>query len=192
MARPRKFDEDTVLESALIAFWQNGYEGTSLMNLLEATGLTKSSLYAAFGNKESLFQKVIERYQRDYLAFRLEAFAQPSARAIVEQLLLGMVNLHINKNTPYGCLEINGAVACSFEGETVRESLCASRALTREALSRRFEELGSGLPAGMTADIAAFYVATLIQGMAVQAKSGAAREDLLSLVTSVISTWPEG
>jgi AcrR family transcriptional regulator len=69
-----------VLESALIAFWQNGYEGTSLTNLLEATGLTKLSLYAAFGNKESLFQKVVERYQRDYLAFRLEAFAQPSPR----------------------------------------------------------------------------------------------------------------
>jgi AcrR family transcriptional regulator len=192
MARPREFDEETVLEQALIAFWQNGYEGTSLTNLLEATGLTKSSLYAAFGNKESLFKKVVERYQRNYLAFRVEAFAQPTPRKIVESLLLGMIDLHISESTPHGCLEVNGAVACSFEGESVREVLCASRALTRKALRKRFEELKSGLPAGMTADQAAFFIATLIQGMAVQAKSGASRKDMLNLVRAAMLAWPEG
>jgi AcrR family transcriptional regulator len=192
MARPREFDEDTALEQALITFWQNGYEGTSLMNLLEATGLTKSSLYAAFGNKESLFHKVVERYERNYLAFRLEAFAQPTPRQIVEHLLLGMVDLHINESTPHGCLVMNGGVACSSAGEPIREQLCATRALTRKALCQRFEALKSGLPVGMSADQAAFFVATLIHGMAVQAKSGASRKDLLSLVKSAMLVWPEG
>ncbi|WP_166365670.1 TetR/AcrR family transcriptional regulator [Pseudomonas akapageensis] len=190
MARPREFDEEEVLEQALIVFWQKGYEGTSLMNLLEATGLTKSSLYAAFGNKESLFCRVVERYQQKYLSFRIEAFAEPTPRRIVERLLLGMVDLHINENTPLGCLEVNSAIACSAEGEAIRELLVANRAITREALRDRFEEVAGKLPKGMTSDQAAFFIATLIQGMAIQAKSGACRQDLLDLVNSVLLAWP--
>jgi AcrR family transcriptional regulator len=63
--RPREFDEDEVLRAALRVFWEKGYESTSLSDLLAAMGLTKSSLYKAFGSKEALFWRVVERYQRD-------------------------------------------------------------------------------------------------------------------------------
>ncbi|MGW4246403.1 TetR/AcrR family transcriptional regulator, partial [Nocardia sp. NPDC004722] len=60
--RPRSFDADTALDQALEVFWRNGFEGTSLTDLTTATGINKPSLYAAFGNKEQLFGKVLTRY----------------------------------------------------------------------------------------------------------------------------------
>lgn len=192
MARPREFDEDQVLENALRAFWENGYEGTSLTVLLGATGLTKSSLYGAFVNKETLFRRVLERYHQRYLTFRAEALAEQTPRRVAERLLLGAIELHSGEFSPAGCLELNGALACSGDNDSIREMLATNRNVTRQVLRTRFEQIqGNGaLPAGMTADSAANLLATVIQGMAVQAKSGATPEEMLDVVNSVLSSWP--
>lgn len=195
IARPREFDEEEVLDLALRAFWENGYEGTSLADLLEATGLTKSSLYGAFVNKETLFRKVLERYHQRYLAFRQAALAEPTPRRIAERLLHGMVELHTGAGTPHGCLETNAALACSPGNEAIREELASNRNVICELLRDRFEGVlasGNGqLPKGMTADGAAHYIATIIQGMAVRAKSGATREDLQAVVEATLLSWPK-
>lgn len=193
MARPREFDEDTVLEKALYVFWEKGYEGASMSDLLTAMGLTKSSLYKAFGSKEGLFRKVRQKYQSEYLIYQRDALAQPTPRRIVERLLMGTVDLHYGQKTPLGCLETNGALACSSESDAIRLDLARSRDQLRSALRSRFDatlDKGS-LPAGMSNDDAAFLVATLVQGMAVQAKGGAAKKDLLRLVESTLLAWPE-
>jgi AcrR family transcriptional regulator len=194
MARPREFDEDTVLEKALRVFWEKGYEGASLHDLLAAMGLTKSSLYKAFGSKESLFRKVRQKYQAEYLVYQREALAQPTPREIVERLLVGTVDLHCGTKTPLGCLETNGALACSSESDPIRLDLARSRDHLRSELRTRFDATGDrgSLPAGMSSDEAAFLIATLVQGMAVQAKGGAAKQDLLRLVESALLSWPEG
>ncbi|MDB6142172.1 MAG: TetR family transcriptional regulator [Pseudomonas sp.] len=193
MARPREFDEDQVLEQALLAFWRNGYEGTSLTVLLAATGLTKSSLYGAFVNKETLFRKVLERYHQRYLSFRAEAMAEQTPRRVAEKLLLGIVDLHAAESGPRGCLELNAALACSSEHDGIRETLATNRNVTRQVLHTRFEQLkgNGGLPAGMSADSAANLLATLIQGMAVQAKSGATPEEMRDVVHSFLLSWPQ-
>ena len=69
MGRPRAFDVDKALDRALEVFWRKGYEGTSLPDLTEAMGINRPSLYAAFGNKESLFRKVLQRYTDEHMAF---------------------------------------------------------------------------------------------------------------------------
>ena len=76
MARPREFDEDEVLDRAMHVFWAKGYEGTSMADLLSAMGLTNSSLYKAFGSKENLFRRTMERYHAGPLAFRSLALAE--------------------------------------------------------------------------------------------------------------------
>ncbi|MGV8921154.1 MAG: TetR/AcrR family transcriptional regulator [Pseudomonas sp.] len=193
MARPREFDEDQVLEKALLAFWKNGYEGTSLTTLLHATGLTKSSLYGAFINKESLFNKVVERYHQRYLTFRGAALAEPTPRRVAQRLLHGVIDLYFGAHSPPGCLELNGALACSGDNNSVRETLATNRNVTRQVLHTRFEQLKNQgpLPAGMTADSAANLLATLIQGMAVQAKSGATPDEMRDVAASFLLFWPQ-
>ena len=60
--RPRNFDADTALDRALEVFWRHGFQGASLSELTEAMGLNKPSLYATFGDKESLYLKALDRY----------------------------------------------------------------------------------------------------------------------------------
>jgi len=193
MARPREFNEDEVLQAALRVFWEKGYEGASLSDLLEAMGLTKSSLYKAFGSKEELFWRVVERYQRDFLDFRHAALAEPTPRRIAERLLAGIIELHSGKVNPVGCLELNTALAGSTEGELIRQELVRGRELFRQRLRDRFEETASAapLPPGMTSDDAASFIISLIQGLAVQAKGGASRETAARVVRAALLSWPE-
>jgi AcrR family transcriptional regulator len=193
MARPRQFDETQVLDNALQVFWRQGYEGTSLNDLLDATGLTKSSLYGAFGSKADLFHRVVERYYTEHLGFRHSALEEPTPRRIVERLLNGMVDLHTGPHTPPGCLETSAALVCSPENEPIRRHLIRNRARFGRLLRQRFEEMRDAglLPAGMTAEDAARLVGLTIQGMAVEAKAGATTNDLRQIVRSFLLSWPE-
>jgi len=193
MARPREFDEDEVMEAAMRVFWEKGYEGAALTDLLEATGLTKSSLYKAFGNKEALFWRVVERYHRDYLDFRHGALAEPTPRRIAERLLDGIIELHGGGVNPVGCLELNTALAGSTDSDSIRQELLRGRELFRLRLRDRFEETmaKAPLPPGMTSDDAASLIISLIQGLAVQAKAGASRETARRVAHAVLLSWPE-
>ena len=89
--RPRGFDAAEALDKALHVFWQRGYEGTSLSDLTEAMGINRPSLYAAFGNKEELFRRALDRYaEKGPGAVYRKALAEPTARAVVERLLKGV------------------------------------------------------------------------------------------------------
>ena len=89
--RPRAFDVDEALDAAMRVFWKHGYEGASLSELTEAMGINRPSLYAAFGDKESLFKKAVDRYMERGSAVWREALDQPTARQVVEHLLRGIV-----------------------------------------------------------------------------------------------------
>jgi AcrR family transcriptional regulator len=193
VARPRRFDETEVIDKALQVFWRQGYEGTSLSDLLDATGLTKSSLYAAFGSKADLFRRVVEHYHAEHLGFRQNALDEPTPRRIVARLLYGMVDLHAGPNTPPGCLETGAALACSPENEPIRRELVRNRAQFGHLLRQRFEAVKDAgpLPPGMTAEDAAQLVGLTVQGMAVQANAGATRNDLRRIVRVFLLSWPE-
>jgi AcrR family transcriptional regulator len=193
MGRPREFDEDEVLQAVQWLFWEKGYEGTSLRDLMEATRLTKSSLYKAFGSKEALFWRVVERYQRDFLDFRHEALAEPTPRRIAERLLDGIIELHSGRVNPVGCLELNTALAGSMDSEPIRQELIRGRERFRQRLRDRFEETmaTAPLPPGMTSDDAASFIISLIQGLAVQAKGGVSLETSRRVVRAALLSWPE-
>src|SRR3954451_10999173 len=91
--RPRAFDPDAALDAALAVFWRKGFEGTSLPDLTEAMGINRPSLYAAFGNKEELFRKALDRYLEGPARSGREALDEPSSRSAVERLLRGAADL---------------------------------------------------------------------------------------------------
>ena len=107
--RPRTFNTDDALDRALDVFWRKGYDGASLPDLTEAMGISRPSLYAAFGNKEELFRKVLDRYVEGPAAYVREALERPTAREVVEALLAGEIELLSNPKNPRGCLAVQSA-----------------------------------------------------------------------------------
>src|SRR5437899_11421190 len=89
--RTRQFDVDEALDRALEVFWARGYEGATLPELTRAMGINRPSLYAAFGNKEQLFRKALDRYQAGPLSFMAEALSRPTAREVAEAVLSGFI-----------------------------------------------------------------------------------------------------
>lgn len=190
--RPREFDIDQALDLALKVFWQKGYEGASLSELTKAMGINRPSLYAAFGDKETLFRKALERYDTGPAAYGPVALAEPTARAVVEKLWRGAVELQTNPSNPQGCLVVQGALSCSEAGDPIREALKARRAEGEAALKERFEQakIAGDLPASTDASQLARYAFTIIYGMAVQAASGATRAELHEVVDLALQSWP--
>jgi AcrR family transcriptional regulator len=190
--RPREFDVEKALDRALKVFWRKGYEGTSLADLTAAMGINRPSLYAAFGNKESLFRKALDRYAEGPAAFVREALAAPTSRGVVERLLRGAVEAQTDSRNPRGCLLVNGALSCGDEAEPIRRELVARRKKADDALRARFERaVAEGdLPADADAGDLARYVVTVVRGMAVQAASGATREELQRVADMVLRNWP--
>jgi AcrR family transcriptional regulator len=192
MGRPRAFDMDQALDQALHVFWAKGYEGTSIADLTEAMGINPPSLYAAFGNKEKLFKKALDRYEdlRDQIIE--EAFAAPTAREAMTRLLQGTADRLSDKDKPRGCLMVQGALSGGEECETVKRDLAARRAgveaLIRKRLKRAKRE--GDLPSNVDAAALARFVATVMHGMAVQAAGGAAPKELRSIVNTALRAWP--
>ena len=190
--RPRSFDADEALDRALRVFWRKGYEGTSLPDLTKAMRINRPSLYAAFGNKEDLFRKVVDRYDSGVAGYTREALERPTACEVVERLLEGAVDLLTDAQNPGGCLMVQGALAAGRAGEVARRELAGRRAAGVAALRRRFRRaIAEGdLPAGADAAVLARFVATAMQGMAVQAASGASRKELRRVGDMFLSAWP--
>ena len=192
--RPRSFDADAALDVALRLFWRHGYEGTSIAALAEAVGVTVPSLYAAFGNKESLFLKAVEHYGRYAGRMYDEAFRADSAKSAARAVLMGEVELVCGRGTPEGCLLVQGALATSPESEIVRERIAQFRRQAESEVERCFERFGSvgGLPAGWNPKTLAAYVMTVAAGLAVQAKGGMSRTQLTRVAEMALLIWPEG
>ena len=137
--RPREFNTEQALDLATELFWRKGYEGTSLSDLTDRLGITRPSLYAAFGNKETLFRLALDRYEAKAGAYRTRALNAPTAHAMARQLLEGAADLHGDKNNPVGCLGVHGALACSEEADVLRQEVGvhAGRQARKAAFGRR-------------------------------------------------------
>lgn len=192
MGRHREFNIDEALDAALLVFWQKGYEGTSFEDLTRATGVARPGLYSAFGNKEALFRKALDRYDSTYMAFMSAALNAPRSREVVRRILEGSVEVQTLNGASCGCLGINGALACSDEAESIRQELIRRRNATEAALRARLKRScqEGDLPRSADCAMLASYVMTISQGMAVQAKAGASKETLGAIVKHVLATWP--
>jgi AcrR family transcriptional regulator len=190
--RPRAFDVHKVLDRALRVFWSKGYAGASLSDLTRAMGINRPSLYAAFGDKETLFRKALDRYADGPAAHVHEALHEPTARGVVERLLHGAADLNTAPRNPRGCLLVQGGLACGEATDSIRRVLNSRRAAGEAAIRRRFQRAkseGDLPPDADPADLAR-YVATVLYGMAVQAVGGASRGELQRTIEMALRAWP--
>jgi AcrR family transcriptional regulator len=178
--RPRSFDVDAALDRALDVFWRHGYEGASLSDLTAAMGVNRPSMYAAFGNKEELFGRVLDRYGDGPGAYARRALELPRAVDVIETLINGAVDLTAGRDAPRGCLNVRCAQACGPDGEPARRAAQARRREFEMLLVRRLRRARTegDLPADVQPADLARYVLTITDGIAVQAAGGASRAAL--------------
>lgn len=178
--------------AALRVFWQHGYEGASMADLTEAMGITKPSLYACFGNKEALFRKALDLYERDKLAYLRTALEAPTSKIVAQRLLCGAVTAHCGGSDPQGCLGVMSVVACSVAAESIREHVVQIRTTSENAVADRFEQAKADgdLPGDVDPRALAGCLTTVIQGLSVKAQGGASREQLQETAEAFLAMWP--
>lgn len=139
--RPRQFDTEQALSQAMKLFWQQGYQGTSLDDLSKTMGVTKPSLYAAFGDKEQLFLKAFDRYSQLYGGRVREAVAvQTNVYDAVKAYLNTIADILSDINNPAGCLWVNSTLEGHHFGETIKRKIIGHKAQSEAVLYDRLRQ----------------------------------------------------
>jgi AcrR family transcriptional regulator len=191
--RPRSFDRAEALARAMRVFWAKGYEGAQVADLTAAMGINPPSFYAAFGSKEAAFREAVELYAATIGAERMRRLADsPSAREGVAGMLAGSVELALSAPDHAGCMIILGVVNCLPENEPLRRLMIGYR---RDTVARIRERLKRGVRAGdlpPSTDAAglAAYFGAILQAISLQARDGATRKELMSLVSTAMAVLP--
>lgn len=191
--RPRAFDRDAALEAAMLVFWRKGFLASSMPDLCAAMGIRSPSLYAAFGSKENLYLEAVERYAATIGAALWDRLRNAStARAGLEDLLLTAADmLPESAVVPAGCMAALALVseAC---GDTILDAAKKIRRDCLDTLRARFGAAAANgeLPASADAEPLARFYLGVYEGMAVQARDGATREELRGIAQTAMQAWP--
>jgi AcrR family transcriptional regulator len=187
----RKFDVDAALENAMFAFWEHGYEGTSVSMLTSAMNINPPSLYSAFGGKEGVFFAAVDRYLATRGDFMDRAFAEePHAADLISRLLYDAALHYTDKSCPGGCLIISSAVSVTEANQGIANRLRDMRNANVRLLSDRIsKDVAEGvmcLPGDPT-DVAEF-IGVIVQGMSQRARDGATRRQLEHVASRTVAS----
>ena len=190
--RPRCFCEDTALEAAMRVFWEKGYEGASLTDLTEAMGINRPSLYATFGDKESLFNKAMALYAEGPGSYIQTALAEPTARRVAEALLRGAAKMLGDSSHPRGCLSVQGALAVGDDSTRVQKALTEWRKEGESRIRKRLRRAQSEGDLSSSVNVADLtrYLAAVLYGLGVQASNGATSTEISRIAELTLSTLP--
>lgn len=189
--RPRSFDRDAALEKALRLFWARGYEATSIGDLTAAMGIGAPSLYAAFGDKATLFNEVVQVFGTRYGGFIPRALAEePTAEAAVRRMLREAATEYTRADCPHGCLVMSAGL--NTTSTEIAEMLRTIRNRNLEGFATRIQaDINAGLlPQDADAATLARYVGTIMQGMSQAARDGASPAQLERVAEMAMHGWP--
>ncbi|MCV7287193.1 TetR/AcrR family transcriptional regulator [Mycolicibacterium wolinskyi] len=179
VGRPREFNPDMVEDIAMKLFWDRGYEGVSISDLTDATGVNRRGIYAEFGSKEGLFERAKRRYINGPGGYMATALTRATAREVAEAMVHGAADA--TSGGPNGCLLVgNGAGLADFRDAAAHE------------LARRFDQ---AVTAGELSDVdtllLARWISAVCQGISIQARSGAGRAELHAIADLALEGWPK-
>ena len=190
--RPRSFDRASALGKAMLVFWKHGYEPTSIADLTTAMGIGAPSLYAAYGDKRQLFLEAVRLYAGDPAALRRTLEEAPSAAAAVRSFLTAAAVTYTGKATPPGCLLASATASVSQESIDVQHAVTQVRRHITHFISDRIaRDVEHGvLPADTDAKALSGGVMAIAQGMAVLARDGLRRTELMAIAETYLRSWP--
>lgn len=178
VGRPREFDPAEVEDAAMRLFWERGYDGVSISDVTDATGVNRRSIYAEFGSKERLFERTFQRYLAGPSRYAAEALTRPTAREVAEAMVHGAADTV--SGDVHGCMTVGEA-----------PGLAEWRDATVHRLAERFDEaVADGELSDVDTLVLARWVAAVCQGIAIQARSGATRADLHAVADLALRGWP--
>jgi AcrR family transcriptional regulator len=193
IGRPRQFDRDAALHAAMLVFWRKGFLGTSMNDLCDAMGIRSPSLYGAFGSKENLYIESVQRYNaiaRSLIWDHIED--GPTVRDGMRTVLLAAAEVMAQgEETPPGCMVHSPSFGDESAGtipEVVKEARLDGLETLRAGIKRAVAN--KELPRSTNIDLFSRFYLGVVQGMAVQARDGATREDLAGTAEIAMTVWP--
>jgi AcrR family transcriptional regulator len=190
--RPRGFDRAAALRLAMEAFWEHGYEGTSIGDLTTRMGIRPPSLYAAFGSKEALFREAVALYEGMEGEPPMRALhGEPNAIAGIEAMLRANVRSYTAPGRPKGCMVVLAATTYTPSTEGIRDFLAELRRSGTAAVQERLArgQADGDVPSGADTGALAAYVMSVQYGLSLHARDGATREELDTVVDCVLAGW---
>ena len=190
MSGKPQFDEAAVIDAALIVFWRQGYAAASISDLTEATGLSRSSIYQRFGDKDGLFREALAAYTRRVLV-RMNSAEAPSARGAVEAILRGFVPEQ-PMSRPAGCLIARSCVEkgeLSAEGQEAALQAAADQRQIFAALLRQAIAAGE-LSRDADVEALAWYYLGVLQAVLNFPNAGADSSALHHMIDVAMMAWP--
>lgn len=190
--RPREFNRDVALKRARDLFWERGYEGVSMADLVNRLGLASARLYAAFGSKEDLFREAIALYESQEGGFADRALAEPKVAEAIQRMFREGIELYTRKSGPRGCMVVSAATNCTTENSLVMEWLAEHRRARTVSIVKRLKRaIREGeLPSKTDAQLLGDLYATALHGISAQARDGISRERLMAMIPSLIALLP--
>lgn len=179
MGRPRGFDETAALDAAMRVFWQRGFEGASMAELSAAMKINPPSIYAAFGNKESLFIRATNYYLEGPASYEVKALQEPTLAKVLHAIFAELIAFLTSPSNPPGCMTL-GALSCSADAVPIQTRLTDIRKKSEARLAKRMAQAkrDGELPDGTTPVEFARYVSTLLGGLTLQRANGATEKEL--------------
>ncbi|WP_135453332.1 TetR/AcrR family transcriptional regulator [Mycobacterium sp. DL99] len=177
--RPRSFDRDAALDKAILLFWERGYEATSTRDLSSALGVGIPSIYAAFGDKQCLFNEAVQVYDERYGGFINAALSEePTAREAFVRILREAPARYTRRGLPHGCLIVSGD-----DGTVDPEVRAALQRIRRHKTGELADKVGADIatgdvPADTDAQALAQYVMSTLSGIAQAARDRVPRATL--------------
>ncbi len=190
--RPRSFDRDAALAAAMKTFWQFGYEGASMAALTQAMGINSPSLYAAFGSKEALFKEAVQLYMAtEDEKTRRTLGEQPTARGAVEAMLRRSVANLADPAGCRGCLLVLGDSNAAPEHGGIHQYLAQRRKEIQAAIEERIRRgIADGdVSAETNVKVVSAFLMTVLQGLSLRARDGAAREAMMQVADAALAAW---
>ncbi|MDI1346148.1 MAG: TetR/AcrR family transcriptional regulator [Pseudolabrys sp.] len=193
MAGIKQFDQEAVVERAMLQFWRAGYGATSIQDLEQTTKLGRGSLYNAFGDKEGLFVAALKRYQDTVGHQRIEQLSNPDAYLAVKNFLNLLVDQMDNPSRPRGCLQTNTSLEFPDVPDTINRMIAERTKGIENTLFTVLERAklqGSIDQNADTRALARFYL-SVAKGVGVLHKVFADAPMLRDAVTVAMNAWPK-